>query len=1317
MPEAMDKLQALSKLLQQYRRRRAGTAALQTVWMLMAVHALLLAVLGWFSIHYPLSPKLLTTLAWSYVIYLALPVAYWFQWSRSSNRADQVARELDRANPLTPDPFRTSLSLGNHGKETIQQLDHLYGSVLPRLKLPRLALLPLRKFVLLAFAVSCLVASAFLSHQPWEFMHRVWRPWSVLEGLPILRFQWEAPRQILGKGDTAKVQGTVLHVLSEQTVYAYIQSKGGETRYPLNLANDGHFDFSFGPATEDFNLYFAGENGHSSTIRFQVRPRPFLARIQAILTPPGYTHLHIDTLPVGVTHFSLLPGTQVTWKLASASNLKSLTMHLQNRNTDSGARSGAEIESLGSGREFHFMKTFRKATEYSFALEDEVGVRSTPALPSGVDLIPDLAPEVELVSPTEDAALDRNAMLPLVFRVKDDFGISTLRLVYRVLADGKVRQVGSAKSEGQRDCRDWLSLSRAGLVEVTWDMTSLHLQSDNAVEFHLVAVDNDTVNGPKSGKSSVRILRMRTMQELVAATHKREQSAEASLKSALQREKQLERKLERQQQAPPEEGPPMLAEYEVNRIMVEDPHDHLKRMEMVLAMLQQMADKSTKSAGSEKNTSVGNERSGSSSKNLAEVKEATKELQTALKRNEPAMPKGNQGFLPIEERRKNLENLIKSQKDQSSKLAVLKNKLDTTVKASGPLALPKAQLDELAKELDRNIANQTDLQKHLQEEFTQAKAKSDMMDQAIEEQMRMAQDMQSASQDLKKNMELGAKNGMLSPELMQKMKKVDELLREVLPDSLRQMMERKLQGQEVNQEELRQKLKEMLEKQAELVENLNRALAMLEQLRDRKRMQELKQSLEELKSREDHLSKDLQAGQGDKSQDAEQKSIQQVTQKALADFAAQASARKSLQEMNKRMSAIPVQKDMQAVREALAQSSKSPSSSNSASSSASAAKSAASASEKLSAMSQSLGEAMAGMENSVDMGEVQELLQESLALSRLQILIRSGSAGRRSEGWEADEAGLYTTIAQTSEWLNGRVKQVAVKVPFIGSALLSASRNLTASSRETARLYSSEKADQTLKYTQNLSRELLKLIKMAQSSSGQGSGSGSGSSSGASSSNPGGSGEGQAGGDLSSQLQGLSGKQMAINQATYQLLRSMLAGRQSGQGQSGAGESGQAQGEGGKPNGMQGGEGASTLPGIANRQGELGEGLESMAEALGEEGGAGQKLRGLADQARQLEADMRQGRMTPEELRQQQERFQSRLLDASNAMQERGQSEMRQAETRHGTALESSDAAKSASESRLIQIMREAHKSSKGLSLSQAQRKYLEEYYESLLTR
>ena len=764
----------------------------------------------------------------------------------------------------------------------------------------------------------------------------------------------------------------------------------------------------------------------------------------------------------------------------------------------------------------------------------------------------------------------------------------------------------------------------------------------------------------------------------------------------------------------------MLAEYEINRIMVADPQDHLQRTQAVMAMLQPSLEKVSKPIGNNKSDPKSNDASKPNARDLAPIREAAKEFQDALKRNEPVMPRGNQSFLPMEERQKNLESLIKTQKEQVDRLAALRDQIAKTPKDQALPDLPKARLNELAMELNRNIANQEDLQKQMQEQAAATKAKSDMMDQAIQEQMRMAQDMQSASQDIKQNMEQGAKNGTLSPELLEKMKKVDELMREVLPDSVRELLEKKLQGQEVDQEELRKKLKEMLEKQAELAENLNRALAMLEQLRDRKRMQELKQALSEMKSREEALEKNLKEGQAGAAQDAEQKAIQQETQQALSDFAAQAAARKTLQEMGKKLAPSPVQKDMQDVRDALAGKPKSKSSPGSSSppNAASAAKSAGAAAAKLGEMSESLGAAMAGMENSVDVGEVQDLLQESLALSRLQILFRNGSASRAAEGWMSEEAALYGKVAQTSQWLNERVKVLASKIPFMGSALLSASRNLTSTSREAARQYTGNLAEQSLTHNQNLSRELLKILKMAQSGGGEGGGSGSGSSS----SNPGGSGQGE--GDLSGQLQGISGKQMAINRATYQLLRSMLEGRQPSQAQ-GQGEGqgqGQNQGEGqgkagGQGSNQPGGEGGGTLPGMANQQGELGENLESLAEKLGEEGGAAQKLRGLADQARQIEEDLRQGRLAPEELRLRQERFQSRLLEASNAMEERGQSEMRQAETSHGRSTEVADAGKVAAETRLIQLLHEARKSAKGLSLSDAQRKYLEEYYESLLTR
>lgn len=1334
----MNALRRIPALLDRQRRLRAAAGALRVFWVLAALHLSVLAVLGWISLRYPLSSTILMVMTWSFGVYLLLPIAYWIRWTSTGNGKQAVARDLDRANPSAPDPFRTALSLENHGEETLGHLDRLFAGFLPRLSLPRPRFFPIPHRAALAAGFLALLAAAALTGRPGEFIRRVASPWSILEDLPTLRFDIEPAPLVIGVGDTAWVRGRARNLIPGQPVYAYVRSTGGETRYPLSIEGDQGFAFSYGPAEADFSLHFAGDNGRSSALRYRVVSAPFLERIQVILEPPAYTRLRKDTLPQGVVRFPVLPGTRVTWLLEADRALRRLAWSLRppaSAQTDSqakaaGASRGSE-DTLGPGRAFKTAAEIRATREYSYWLEDEQGIRSRPSLPFRIDIIPDLAPEVDLVSPANDTVLDRDARLPLSFRAKDDYGISSFKLVYKVLVDGKVR------SEGQRDARDWLRQARSGRVEAEWDLKALNLRPDNVVEFHLAAVDNDTVNGPKSGRSATRTLRMPTVQEVLASAREREQSALANLKSALQREKQLERKLEREKQSPWEEGPPMLSEYEINRIMVEDPREHTRRAEANMSHLHQSMERQSKAE------SAGGDKSARAGRDMSQVKTAVREMQDFLKKNEPSLPRGNQGMLPVEERRKNLENLVKAQKEQAAKLAALKDKLEKTPPGMVHVDMARMQLENLSKDLDRNIQNQTDLQKMLEEQAAQAKTKSDLMDQAIQEQMRMAEDMKGANDDLKKAMEQGQKNGLLSPELMEKMRKVQELLKEVLPDSLQKMMESKLQGQEVNEEELKAQLKEMLEKQAELSENLNRALAMLEQLKDRKHMEELKQALTELQAREKDLEKELQSGQAGAAQDSEQKAIQKESQKALSDFASQAAAKKELQEMNKKLQPGPVQKDMQDVRQALAAASKGKSKQERSAASASASKSAASAASKLGEMGEMLGEAMAGTESSVDISEAQELLQESLALSRLQILIRSGSARRKAEGWESDEEALYGSVAQTAQWLNERVKALAAKVPFLGPALTTESRNLSAAAREAARQYTWDGAEKSLRHNQNLSRELLKLLKMAQNS-GQGSGSGSGSGQPNASGQGEGQGESKGGGDLSGQLQGMSGKQMAINSATYQLLKAMMEGRQMGPGQQG-GKQGQQGKPGGKPGksgeeggpggeapggesgrtgqdgqggqgGKSGSEGEGSLGGMANKQGELGESLETLAEKLGEEGGSAQKLRSLADEARRLEEDLRQGRLNPEEVRRRQERFQSRLLEASNAMQERGQSESRQAEAGRGRPTGISEAAR-AQETRLLQLLREARKGAKGLPLTEGQRKRLEEYYESMLTR
>lgn len=1296
----------LSVLLAAERRRRAGRAALRAAWAAFALHLAVLAALDWVSLRHPLASFWLAAMGFSFLIYLPVPAAFFLAFAAQSNSTARVARDLDRANPAAPDPFRTALSLSNHPPETLAQLDRILSPHLGKLRYPHPSLVPRSGLAALGAAALLFLAAALGSGRPREFLARAVSPWGRLGSLPVLAFDLDPGRRLLGEGDTARVTGGIRNLIPGQEIFAYVRTGGGETRYRVAPGADGRFSFSHGPADSDFTLVFAGANGRSRPLSFRVAPPPYLSGIRVVLRPPAYARLPPDTLAAGILRFPVLPGTRVEWNLRADRPLRRVIWNFhpagpERTETPASPGEGAQAreDTLGPGMEFAVAGEIRAATDYSYRLEDGDGIRSRPTVAYRIETVPDLRPEVEMVAPASDTLLDRDGKLALAFRAKDDFGISSFRLVWKVMADGK------ARAQGKRDARDWLAGAVAGSGAAVWDLSGLRLREGEAVAFHFEAVDNDSVSGPKVGRSVERIARMPGLEEVASAVRKREQSAESSLKNALQLGKRLERKLERESETPREDGPPLLADYEVNRVMVDDPAEHRQRTEAALGRLR-------RALGAQEGA-PGGEGGRQSAEAQAEVRKAARELEDFLRRSEAEMPRGNQAMLPAEERRKNLDRLMRSQKEQAGKLAALRAKLDRAPpRKPGPAQanreLAKAGLAELAKDLEKNRANQADLAKLFAEREAQEKSKSDLMDQAIQEQMKMVENMQAARQDLQKAAESEARNGLLSPELIEKMKQVQELLQEVLPDSLRRMMESKLQGQEVDRKELQERLKEMLDKQAEVAESLDRALAMLEQIKDRKRMEELRRTLGGLQSREEGLEKALRAGRAGADQDAEQEAIAREARKAMEDFSAQAEARKNLQAVDRSLKSLSAQQEMREVRQSLAQAR----AGDSKSAASAAARSASAAAAKLGKMGEMLGKSMQAMQgNAIDIAEASEILQESLALSRLQLLIRSGSARRRSEGWVGDEAVLYADVARTAAWLRDRVKAMSARAPFLGDGLNGLARGFAQSAEEASRSYSRETAGQALFFNQALSRELLKLLKMAQNGGG-----GGGSSGGGSESQGGG---GQGGGDLASALKGMSGKQMAINQATYQLLKAMMEGRAPGpgssgeeQGQSGRGANGEGEGQGENGQGPDGG-----LGGMANRQGELGETLESMAESEGEAGGAAQKLRSLAEEARRLEEDLRQGRIGAEEVKRRQDRFQSRLLEAANALQERGQSQERQAETSRGNQGPPPAEARAAEEARLLKLLREARREAKSLKLDENQRKRLEEYYETLLTR
>ena len=281
-------------------------------------------------------------------------------------------------------------------------------------------------------------------------------PWRALQRLPSLRFAFDPATPILAAGDTAQVSGTVRNLLPGQPLFAYVKTVAGETRYPLAAGPDGRFAFAHGPVDSDFVLALAGENGRSADLAFRVVAPPFLARIQAILHPPGYTRLRVDTLPAGVTRFPVLPGTRSNgWP---------------NPTVPCGARYGVSVPPMKTRRIIPVsvpaptparppvpaLRTIpwdradpsaSPGKSASRPIMPMVGGRRRHPFPSfdtfSIDLVPDLPPEVDLVSPATDTVLDRDGKLSLSFRAKDDFGIASFQLIWKVMATARPARKGS----------------------------------------------------------------------------------------------------------------------------------------------------------------------------------------------------------------------------------------------------------------------------------------------------------------------------------------------------------------------------------------------------------------------------------------------------------------------------------------------------------------------------------------------------------------------------------------------------------------------------------------------------------------------------------------------------------------------------------------------------------------------------------------------------------------------------------------------------------------------------------------------------------
>ena len=255
-----------------------------------------------------------------------------------------------------------------------------------------------------------------------------------------------------------------------------------------------------------------------------VLDRPLLRSFRVKLDYPSYTHLPTSTQDEFVGDIMAYPGTTVYVEGSASKLLSKAMIHFND---------GSQTTALVNGYSFKGKFVVRNNGAYSISLQDENMLGSIDPVWYQIRTMSDEFPTVIIAEPGRNIDIADNRMAPLRILAKDDFGISALRIGYRLIA---------SRFEQPQEKYSYISIPISSStttldIPYVWQLTSLHLVPEDVVEYFAEVYDNDVVSGPKSGKSELYLLRLPSLEEVFAdVENEHEQSFESLTKAQAEAE-------------------------------------------------------------------------------------------------------------------------------------------------------------------------------------------------------------------------------------------------------------------------------------------------------------------------------------------------------------------------------------------------------------------------------------------------------------------------------------------------------------------------------------------------------------------------------------------------------------------------------------------------------------------------------------------------------------------------------------------------------------------------------------------------------------
>ncbi|MEF8796094.1 MAG: DUF4175 family protein [Salinivenus sp.] len=353
---------------------------------------------------------------------------------------------------------------------------------------------------------------------------------------PGTAFNRPAPFQLsVTPGSVRLVQGDSLRVTvrpsggapSEAVLLRRAGPSTPSERIPLRPDSAGTFRHTLAPVQRAFQYRVAAGPVRTRWYDVEVASRPLVRRLEVTVTPPAYTGLPSRTLDPNVGDVSALPGATVSVSAA----LGGPSVETARLVFDDESSRSLEVEDGTATGGF----TLRREGHYRLRLQSASGPTNRDPIRYQLSLQADARPSVSFLAPTGPSDISDDLSQELRVQLSDDYGFSRAALFYRLseerfgAGDSSFASVRlPLPAPGQRTqelVHQWLLAQDTGLEPEPGDV----------ITYYVKAWDNNTVAGPRSGRTATQRLRMPSVSEQYEQLDQTQGEAEEQMNRLRQR--------------------------------------------------------------------------------------------------------------------------------------------------------------------------------------------------------------------------------------------------------------------------------------------------------------------------------------------------------------------------------------------------------------------------------------------------------------------------------------------------------------------------------------------------------------------------------------------------------------------------------------------------------------------------------------------------------------------------------------------------------------------------------------------------------------